>query len=420
MKEIFMIGIKGAGMSALANVLYDLGYKISGSDYSDYFYTEKSLVNKGIQIYNFSIDNIKENQIIIKGNAFKNDEYKKALNLNLEIYGYNEFIEKKIVKNLIAISGTHGKTTTTKMISTILKEEYSICSIIGDGTGYAKKNYMYTILEACEYKDHFLIHFPKTAIITNIEFDHPDYFNDLTSTYKSFQKFASQSEKLIINGRYNIDHTNKITFGFEDEDDVYCKIIEKDSKGYKIEIKYLEIIHEYQLPFYGDYMVLNFLATFSFCKSIGISDKKIQKEIDNYKLPDRRFQETEINGQIIIDDYAHHPSEIKSLFDGVKQKYNKKIVVIFQPHTYTRTKSLLNEFSDVLNLADVVFIDKIFSSVRENIDETLFLKLLKKTNGAKKYSLIDLNVYIGNLDYLLIFMGAGTINEEIEKLRENI
>ena len=170
----YLIGIKGTGMSALAQILFDLGYEVMGSDKPDHFFTEKPLIERGIKILPFNKDNIKEDMLIVQGNAFSdtNEEVVRAKELNLKIYTYQEMVGKLTkMFNTITVAGCHGKTTTSAMLSHVLNNIVGANYLIGDGSGYAIKENNYFVLEACEYKRHFLSYTPQYAIITNIELD---------------------------------------------------------------------------------------------------------------------------------------------------------------------------------------------------------------------------------------------------------
>lgn len=197
----YLIGIKGTGMSALAQILFDLGYEVMGSDKPDHFFTEKPLIERGIKILPFNKDNIKEDMLIVQGNAFSdtNEEVVRAKELNLKIYTYQEMVGKLTkMFNTITVAGCHGKTTTSAMLSHVLNNIVGANYLIGDGSGYAIKENNYFVLEACEYKRHFLSYTPQYAIITNIELDHIDYYKDIDDYIDAFREYANNAEKMVI------------------------------------------------------------------------------------------------------------------------------------------------------------------------------------------------------------------------------
>lgn len=399
--KFYLVGIKGAGMCALANILIDLGYEVNGCDFEKEYFTDKKLNIKIDDITNFKIDN-KFTYVI--GNAFKNSCYIKYIE---HFYDYPEFLEKFFRMSKIAISGTHGKTTTTSFISQLTNKNVNV--LCGDGTGIGNKEADYFILEACEYKNHFLNYTNKILLINNIELDHPDFFNNIDEVIISFQKAANNSQIVILNGDCDnclkIKHYNKITFGTKKENDIIFKydneLLTIYFYGTKYEINILLGIHN----------IYNYVSSFIICKLIDTDDDIIIENTKNIKLPNRRQEISYINNAIIVDDYAHHPTEIKMTLNYFKNKYDKKINVLFQPHTFSRTKFFLNEFIESLSIADDVYILDIFSSVRENGKGNI---LLENTN-FKKY---DNSILEGikNSDEIYIFMGAGDVNNLIKNL----
>ena len=212
------IGIKGSGMSSLAIIMKELGYNVQGSDYEKHYFTEENLIKNNIKILKFNKENIKENMIIIKGNTFneENIEVKEAINKKLKIYTYQEMVDI-ITKNynLIAVSGCHGKTTTSSMLAHVLESNY----LIGDGSGNIS-NSEYFVLEACEYKRHFLKYNPKTIIITNIDLDHVDYYKDIKDIINAYQEFSNKAKTIIACGdnKYikQIKHNNIYYYGINE------------------------------------------------------------------------------------------------------------------------------------------------------------------------------------------------------------
>lgn len=353
-------------MSSLAQIMHDLGYNVMGSDKPDHFFTEKGLIEKGIKFVEFSENNIKEGMVIVQGNAFNDDhiEVKKAHELGLKIYTYQEMIaEITNDTKLIAISGCHGKTTTTTMMSKVF-ENIGVNYLIGDGTGYAIKGNDYFALEACEYKRHFLSYNPYYAIITNIELDHTDYYKDLDDVIDAFNEFASKARKAVImcgddkNTKKIKAKKETIYYGFNDNNDVIAKNIkvQDDKTIMDVYIKG-EKYDTYTLPFVGDHMVLNALAVITVCYLENIDKKESKKQIAKIEHAKRRFIEEKFGTNILIDDYAHHPTEVKVTIEAAKKKYpNRKIIAIFKAHTKSRVKYFYKEFANALNLADKAYV----------------------------------------------------------------
>lgn len=417
--KFYLVGIKGSGMSSLASVLHDLGYYVMGSDKDDDFGFEEGIYKRNIKVVNFDEKNIKKGYTYIIGNAYhdENPEVKKIKELHCKYYYYQDYIAS--MKGIhIAVSGTHGKTTTTKMIVDLLKNE-KIAYIIGDGTGGAVADYKYLIYEACEYQDHFLSYKPEILVVNNIELDHPDYFSSLEQVYSSFEKMINNSKNIIMNSNIGIKKKdNFILYGLGEVYDY--QIVEESKDGFVITIKECENQEIFKLPFCGKHMIDNFMKAYLVLRKLGYTIEFIKRNIINLRLPKRRMEEEIFKKQIIVKDYAHHPTEIKALYDSLSQKYpKKKLIVFFQPHTYSRTLSLSNGFINALNCFDEVYIFPTFSSAREKIDD----ELQKQVNEVfKKYNSCDNieKIKIDNRPNVYVFLGAGELYKQVNNFKKNL
>lgn len=421
MSTYHFIGIKGTGMSALAQILHDSGENVQGSDVEKYFFTQKALEEKGITIMPFSADNVQEGQIIIAGNAFPEDhcEIKRARELDLLFYKYHEFLGKLANQyTSIAVAGTHGKTSTTGLLAHVLEKNFPTSYLIGDGTGKGHKDSKYFVFEACEYKRHFLQYEPDYAIMTNIDFDHPDYFKDIDDVFDAFQTMANQVKRGII--AYGDDpHLQRlqtkvpiIFYGLSTKNDFYATNIEVKENGTQFDVYVRDSYFDtFFIPLFGDHQILNSLAVIAFCHYEGL-DAAAMKVLATFPGVKRRFTEKVIGNQVLIDDYAHHPNEISATIDAARKKYKEKpIVAIFQPHTFTRTKAFLDEFAESLNEADHVYLCDIFSSARETDGDLTIEDLLVKVDGGKLLTLGNVQELQKHEDSVLIFMGAGDIQK---------
>lgn len=354
-------------MSSLAQVMHDLGYNVTGSDKPDHFFTEVGLIQKGIKFYEFNPDNLKPGMIVVQGNAFNNDfpEVKRAHELGLKIYSYQEMINE-ITKDtkLIAVSGCHGKTTTTTMVAKIF-ENLGINYLIGDGTGYSTKGNEYFALEACEYKRHFLSYNPYYAIITNVELDHTDYYKNLDDVIDAFTDYANKARKAVIMcgddenvKKIKVDNKDVYYYGFGESNDICAKnmIVENDQTILDVYIKG-EKFDTYKLPFVGDHLVLNLLSVIGVCYLENINKEEIRTQVTKIEHAKRRFIEEKFKSNILIDDYAHHPTEVKVTIEAARKKYpDRKIIALFKAHTKSRVKYFYKEFADALNLADKAYV----------------------------------------------------------------
>lgn len=424
------VGIKGSGMSSLALILDGEGYKVQGSDVGKYFFTQQGLEEKGIKMLEFDGDNIHPGLTIIAGNAF-NDEHPelvRARELNLPIYRYHDFIGR-LINNYtsIAVTGSHGKTSTTGLLAHTLGKLAPTSYLIGDGTGFGDESANFFALEACEYRRHFLAYKPDYAIITNIDFDHPDYYKSLQDVVNAFETFSAQVGKGIVACGED-KHLRALTadvpvyyYGFDTDFYAYATNINRTPEGSAFDV-YIEgkFFASVEIPAYGQHNVLNALGVITVLALEGFDGAAIAENIKSFPGVKRRFSVRTVNDLTIIDDYAHHPSEITATIDATKQKYpDKKIVAIFQPHTFSRTVALLKEFGASLSLADEVYLVDIFTSAREtsgNITiEDLGATVDKDVTIISKEHLSPLMDYT---DEVLIFMGAGDIDHLLRQFEE--
>lgn len=411
------IGIKGSGMSGLAIIMKKLGYDVEGSDYEKHYFTEENLIKNNIKILEFNKENIKDDMIIVKGNTFneENVEVKEAIKKNLKIYTYQEMVNIITNKyNLIAVSGCHGKTTTSSMLSHVLDSNY----LIGDGSGDINDS-EYFVLEACEYKRHFLKYNPKTIIITNIDLDHVDYYKNIEEVIKAYQEFANIAKTIIACGdntyTKEIKHNNIYYYGTNENNYFHAKNIKYNEEGITFDL-YInkEYKYNFKLPFYGTHMLLNTLAVISGCYLEKINLKQIEQKLKTFKGAKRRFKETKVLDNIVIDDYAHHPNEIKALIEATKQKYkDKKIIAIFEPHTYSRTKEFYKEISNELNKIDYSYVMDIYPSREkqkdyEGITSDLIIDELKNSEQLKKE---EINKLLKHHNSVLLFMSPNDLTE---------
>ncbi len=404
-------------MSALANILVDLGHDVSGVDYCKKYFTQATF-RDSIVVEDFDNYKLSNKYFYVIGNAFKfakiTDEIK-GKGYHFEYYPL--FLENFFKMDKIGICGSHGKTTTTSFASQLINSKLNV--LIGDGSGVGNKDAEYFLFEACEYQNHFLNYTFKYLVILNIDYDHPDFFKNATEYYYAFQKVALNTECLIINNDDDyckkIVHKNKITFGFNPNSDVVIRLDED-----KLYLTFDEAVYAFKFNYFGKYMAYNLAAAFIVSYLVDGSADYISKKIEFLKLPARRFNESKISDSVIlVDDYAHHPTEIKVLIDALKTKYkNKKIVVVYQGHTYSRTMAFFSEYVSVLKEADEVYIMPIFSSVRE--DEFDEWALLRGSDSFIKYKKECIEKLIKTQNIVIAFIGAGDIDVEFNFLNKKV
>lgn len=424
------IGIKGSGMSSLAQILHDSSYAVQGSDVEKYFFTEDPLHDRKITILPFDENNIKPGMTVIAGNAFPDShpEIVKAHELGVEVIRYHEFLGNYMEKFVsVGITGSHGKTSTTGLLAHVLSGNAPTSYLIGDGTGKGVEDSEYFVFEACEYKRHFLAYEPDYAIMTNIDFDHPDYFKDLDDVMDAFGQMALRVKKAIIACGDDI-HLQQIKanvpvvyYGFDEVNDFSAKNIVKSEKGASFDVYVRnEFFHTFTIALAGDHGILNSLGVIALCHYEGIPVAGIEARLATFNGVKRRFTVTESYGRTIVDDYAHHPTEIKATLQSARQKYpNKEIIAIFQPHTFTRTAALLEQFADSLSGADHVYLCDIFGSAREKSGNLSIDDLVGKIPGAKHLELDNIDVLDEHGNAVYLFMGAGDIQKYLNVFAEH-
>ena len=445
-KSIYFVGIKGVGMTPLAIIAKEAGMEVTGSDIGEEFITQELLKKVGITpLVGFSKENIKNPDLVITTGAhggFSNIEVVEAKRKNIEVITQGEavglFMEGLIFGREqigISVTGTHGKTTTTAMAATILKScGLDPSFVIGTGnvlslgsSGHFGKG-KYFVAEADEYMTEpnfvktikFMWQHPKIAVITNIDFDHPDVYKSLADTREKFLEFTNQLPRDGV----------LITCG----DDPQVKKLLSEFKGRKItygsamqnDFVVDEVLKGVDLSVFGDHNRLNATGAFIVGLEVGLSKEKIIKSLIQFKGSKRRSEFVGLlsSGALVYDDYAHHPTEIKNTLRGFRQNFPKhEIVCIFQPHTYSRTKSLFEQFSKSFNDVNTVILTNVYSSLREKPDPTVSVSDLAKKIGAKALflpKLSDVVKYINsqNFDsnFILITMGAGDVYKINEKL----
>lgn len=437
------IGIKGSGMSALAQVIHDLGNEVQGSDVTHHLFTEDSLRDKGIKIMPFDENNITEDMIVVIGNAFddSNVEVKRANELGVKKYNYYELLHDLVNEfNSVAICGCHGKTTTTALLGHVFDDLVGANYLIGDGTGHARNINKYFFLEACEFKRHFLNYYPKHIILTNIELDHVDYYKDLDDMKNAYEEFLRQCDGRVIacgddeNVRSLNTDKSLIYYGSNDNNEWISRNVSLNENGSSFDVYHNgDFIGHFDLPLYGNHMVLNALAVIAFCYLEGLNMDEVHDSIKSFKGAKRRFKENTIGDVITIDDYAHHPTEIKATLLAARQKYpNKELVAVFLENTFSRTQRFYKEYADALNVADKAYVTDIFSD-RETREEYVGVSpmlIVDRLNNGEHLkvgsikSLIDINdtkciePLLAHKDSVIIFMGCKEVYDLKEKLEK--
>lgn len=448
--SVYFVGIGGISMSGLAEILHDAGFQVSGSDWKTSPLTQ-ALENKGIRIsYGESADNIPAQvDCAVLTSAVREDnlEFTAIRERNIP-YMFRAELLGQLMKNYatpIAISGTHGKTTTTSMVSEILLQAGTdptlsiggMLKSIGGNIRIGKSQYFVT--EACEYTNSFLSFYPKVSVILNIDEDHLDFFKDLDDIRNSFRLFAQNlpaDGTLIING--DIDNyegiieglsCNIITFGRSKACDYYVSNIRYDSKGgtgFKLNTP--TGVHELNLQVPGEHNILNATAAFVLADTLNLNLEVAAQALYGFRGTDRRFEyKGTIGGVTIIDDYAHHPTEITATLLGSVNYPHDTLWCVFQPHTYSRTKALMDDFAKALSISDKIVLADIYAAREKDtlgISSVDLQKAIQKLGKECFYfptfeeieKFLLENCIPGDV---LITMGAGDVHKIGENLLKN-
>lgn len=417
------VGIKGSGMSSLALVLFEKGYQVQGSDVDEYFFTQRDLEKAGITILPFDADNITKDMVVIAGNAFPDthEELVRAKELGAEIVRYHDFIGRFIQPyTSVAVTGSHGKTSTTGLLSHVLTGIAPTSYLIGDGTGHGDPKAEFFAFEACEYRRHFLAYSPDYAIMTNIDFDHPDYFKSIEDVFSAFQTMAKQVKKGIFaygDDKYLRQLKTDVPvyyYGLTAADDIQAKNIERTTRGSSFDVYHHDtFVGHFVLPAFGQHNIMNALSVIAVAYFEKLDMNKVAEEMLTFEGVKRRFTEKKVSDMIIVDDYAHHPTEIVATIDGARQKYpDKEIIAVFQPHTFTRTIALMDDFAEALDLADAVYLCDIFGSAREQQGDVKIEDLGSKIQkGGQVIKEDNVSPLLDHENAVMVFMGAGDVQK---------
>lgn len=439
-KKVHFIGIGGVSMSALAEYLLYKGYIVSGSDSKSSSITKKLEADGAKVFYEHKKENVDGADLVVYTDAIsmENEELKAAIRNKIDITDRAEFLGN-LMKGFdfsIAVSGTHGKTSTTSMITEVIFDLPNNPTIMLGGIldkihGNIKlgDNKLF-LTEACEYKANIKKYFPTLAIILNVDEDHLDYFDNIDHIIKTFEEYCQnlkEDDFLLLNADDENSSTLKdyakctiFTFGIDKMADYTAKNVSFHKGGYPsfdIYYQHKKLAH-LNLSIMGKHNIYNALAAFAACHIYKIDADTIADKISKYTGVHRRLEyKGNYQGIDIIDDYAHHPTEIKSSLAAIRNRYANDVYCIFQPHTYTRTKLLLNSFSESFNDADKVIIPDIYAAREKDYGDIHSKMLVKALNTNGKDA-----IYLGSFDevkkYLkenvkpgdcIVTMGAGDV-----------
>jgi len=449
-KKVYIIGIKGSGVVGIAQILQAQGLEITGSDTEEKFFTDKVLEKLGIKFHEgFAEKNISlDIDLIIYSTAYNsqnNIEFKIAKEKNIPMVSYPEVLAELFNQKYgIAVCGTHGKTTTSALLACAMQNcQTDLSAVIGSqvkewGSNALTGKGEYFVIEADEFQNKLKMYNPKSIILTSVDFDHPDTFKNFSDYKEAFADFAKKifkagfivacGDDADVLGVIKEATGEVIKYGFLEGNDAQIKNYKIENGKQKFELLLdSEILGEFEINLIGKHNVLNATAVILMCYKLQLDLEKVRETFQNFQGISRRFELIgEKNGAILIDDYGHHPEEIKATLKGAREIYPKKnIIAVFHPHSYSRTEALLQEFSQSFDGADQMIVLDIYGSAREysgHVTSEDLVKLINKyTFGKAEYiPTIDevvekLQDKIGGNDIVLC-IGAGNSREVAEKL----
>lgn len=450
-KKIHFIGVGGIGMSGIAWLCLKRGYMMSGSDIKSSGITDK-LISEGARIsIGHRAENVKGADAVVYSSAVMshNPELTEARRLKIPIFKRGEFLAYLAEgKKCIAVTGAHGKTTASSIIATLLKEaNLTPSGVVGALVPYLEGNAFigdgeYFVTEADESDGSFLYLKPDCAVITNIDLEHLDYYDDIDQIRAAYLKFINNTKNGGVLICWGEDpHIRKIlrhykgrvlTYGRSKRNNLYATNIKTEDMGAEFKCVYQkQDIGSFKLRIPGEHNILNAMAAIATGLDVGLEPGVIRSAIYQYRGAERRFQvKASINDVMVIDDYAHHPTELKATLKVAQKVGHKRLISVFQPHRFTRTKFLKKEFAQALGNTDYLILTDIYPANEKPIygvtsmniyDEVLKIKKVN-ANYIIKERLVDYLISFVRPGDLILFLGAGDIGklsgEFINKLKK--
>ncbi|MDD5432193.1 MAG: UDP-N-acetylmuramate--L-alanine ligase [Candidatus Omnitrophica bacterium] len=449
-KHYHFIGIGGIGMSGIAQLFLKNGVKVSGSDLKESHSTNE-LKAKGAEIFiGHDAQNINGASLVIYSSAIKdnNPEIILAKKQGIPLIKRAEALAQLMSeKSVVAVSGSHGKTTTTSLISYLLIEAglnptVAVGGILRNiGTNAFFGNGKFFVAEADESDGSFLYYRPKYSIVTNIDREHLDYYTDFESELKAFRKFIDQTDKTgcvfyckdddNLNNLLKGYKHKKISFGLKENAEVYAKSIIFEGLSSEFDCFHKEkFVGKFSLSLGGRHNISNALSVIALGLELGLDLKFIKKALKDYKGSGRRAEiKYKDNDYLVIDDYAHHPTEIKATLSALKNLQKNRVITVFQPHRYSRTKLLLEEFKKAFDMADYLILTDIYAASEEPIEGVtgeILAELIKKNLNGKTVCFLPKNKIVEHIlsiikpGDLVATLGAGDITKLSDELAQKI
>lgn len=419
-------------MAALAMYLKKKGHIVEGLDTSSYIYTQDELIENNITIYSFENYKLDYVDIAIIGHSFINKDLDIIKHLQKElipIYEYHKFLNhiQGQYKESVAICGSHGKTTVTKLLYHCLNFNDNCSCIVGDGSANASKSKDLLVFEACEYQEHFLVYYPKDIIILNVDYDHSDYFKTYEDYLCSYIKFSQNAKNnIFIHEDYqnHFDNDNIYSFGRKISSDFYATNIVLEQDGYCFDFyAYKTFVRHVKTKFYALFMIDHLVAILGYAYVHNIDIYNIVKRVPLFGGVKKRNQEIIINDDIYIIDYAHHPSQMEAMIKMCRNKYpTSKVVAIYKPDRYSRVKEFRQEIAQALSLSDLAYVEDFNPNTIKDVDDNTSINNIIEINPKmiKNFNEIKESDFSSKEYYVFLLMSSKDISfimKKIEKIR---
>ena len=458
-KKAYVIVIKGSGIIGVVELLHAMGIEVSGSDTHEKFFTDEILQKLGIRYAEgFSAENVSADaDVVLYSTAYNeenNVEFAEAKKRNLTMISYPQALAGLFNQKYgIAVCGTHGKTTTSAMLAYVLEKcGADPSAVIGSRVRQWGGNALagqgdYFVIEADEFQNKLALYDPKMAILTSVDYDHPDFFKTYADYKRVFSDFVAKIPKtgLLVVWGDSVD-TNEIAcscqgeivkYGFQKDDDVIISDLQmlihnefSNKRSQKFSVDFSERnLGEFEIRLFGRHNVLNAAAVIAICHRLNLDLEKVREALKNFEGTSRRFEMIgERNGAVLIDDYGHHPEEIKATLRAAREIYpDKNLIAVFHPHSYSRTEALLQDFAQSFDDADKVIVLDIYGSARENsgnVSSADLVRLINKYNRGKAEHIPTIDEAVEFLekkigqDDVVLAIGAGNVFEVVNKLKQ--
>ena len=430
--KYYCLGIKGTGMSTLAQILYDLGNEVSGyDDVKDWKFTQKGLDKRGIEVYCDREHSLDKDAIVTYSVALPLDhpELVRCRENGMTVRKYNEIVgDVTILFRTISVSGTHGKTTTSSLIRHILEYAGPVSYFVGAGDGHVDKDGEFLVIESDEFNKHFVTYHPACTVITNIEEEHMECYRDLQDIIDTFSILAHNTSEFIVacgdnpNVRKVVSDVPVYYYGFNEDNDIVVSIVDLNTRYSVFKVHFEDLDEEFAVGLFGHHMVLNAAAAVAMCHKLGVDTEIIRKALKDFRNATRRLEESRLADDIVlIDDYAHHPTEINATMESVRQKYpGRHITVIFKPNTYSRTRDFTQRFIKALSKADRVYLTEIECN-RERQEDYPGVTSHLITDGIEGAQIVDEND-LGNLQVekggVLLLVSCASVSHLVDNIKK--